>query len=450
MPRLVSLSLAVLATPAAVLAQPAAAPAAPAPSHMLQQRAEELLAILNGGGEAGKSFAPQFLAQIPERQIRELSGRLIAQLGPAKAVTSLSPTGPSQAALLVAFENGVAEMELVIAPGQSGQIIGWRVTGTESAAVARLRTLDDVAAAFRQLPGRTGFAVADFEVGDRRGETLAAALAPDDPLAVGSTFKLVILAELIRAVDAGERRWGDLIPIDGAELPAGLFRDLPTGSRIPLRGLAEAMIKVSDNSATDMLIRLLGREKIEAMQSRVGWRAGDANKPFLTTLEAFKLKGVGQGELGRDYLARDVAGRRAMLANEVAKMPENAIGSLFADDVPVMIDKVEWFASPADLVRVMRWIADRQHTRGGVEALRILAINPGPAAQVADRFAYVGYKGGSEPGVISMTLLLRAGTGKWRVVSGSWNNGGEAVDELRFTSLVRRAAELSAGALDTP
>ena len=74
--------------------------------------------------------------------------------------------------------------------------------------------------------------------------------------------------------------------------------------------------------------------------------------------------------------------------------------------------------------------------------MRILAINPGIGAGLAKRFAYVGYKGGSEPGVISMTALLRDSAGKARVVSASWNNPAAAVDELAFVALVSRAVEL--------
>ena len=74
--------------------------------------------------------------------------------------------------------------------------------------------------------------------------------------------------------------------------------------------------------------------------------------------------------------------------------------------------------------------------------LRILAINPGVGAAVARKFAYVGYKGGSEPGVMNMTVLVRDQAGKSRVVSASWNNPASAIDEMNFAALVTRAVEL--------
>ncbi|MEI9928564.1 MAG: serine hydrolase [Sphingomonas sp.] len=87
---------------------------------------------------------------------------------------------------------------------------------------------------------------------------------------MGSAFKLVILAELIRATNAGERRWTDAVTLDGAPLPGGVYTQAPAGTRVALRELATKMISISDNSATDILIKTLGRARIEAMLPVVG------------------------------------------------------------------------------------------------------------------------------------------------------------------------------------
>ncbi len=423
-------------TATAADASPPSSPA-PTPAPRLAQRADELVAILNGGGEVGRSFAPGFLAQIPEAQVRAISAQLVTRLGAATGIGALDRTDADAAAIRVTFERGSATMTLAIEADPVGRITGLRVTGVDEAAVAALATLDAVAAAIRELPGRSGFIVADPDA-----RAIAAAVAPDRPLAIGSTFKLVVLAELVRAVDAGERRWDDPVPLDGLALPSGRFRGRPAGTQVPLRDLAEAMIAVSDNSAADALIHALGRGRIETMQATVGVRDGARNTPFLTVLEAFKLKYVGAGALAARYAALDMAGRRALLAGDIAATPDHLILPLTAGGRPAMIDRVEWFAAPADLVRVMTWFRDHGETPGGREALRILALNPGPAGGLPEP-AYVGYKGGSEPGVIGMTLLLRDRTGGWRVVSAGWNDPEAPVDEARFAGLVRRAVELS-------
>lgn len=72
------------------------------------------------------------------------------------------------------------------------------------------------------------------------------------------------------------------------------------------------------------------------------------------------------------------------------------------------------------------------------------AVHPGISS--ASDWDYVGYKGGSEPGVMTMAFLLREGDA-WYVVTGSWNHSDAAVDEARFAGLTERAVLLTAEAL---
>ena len=75
-----------------------------------------------------------------------------------------------------------------------------------------------VLAELRALPGQTSLAIA--RLGDG-APALVAGHEPDRPLAIGSTFKLVILAELSRQVRAGERRWSDVVTLDRRSIPGG-------------------------------------------------------------------------------------------------------------------------------------------------------------------------------------------------------------------------------------
>ena len=55
---------------------------------------------------------------------------------------------------------------------------------------------------------------------------------------------------------------------------------------------------------------------------------------------------------------------------------------------------------------------------------------------------YVGFKGGSEPGVINLTWLVRSRAGAWHAVTGSWNDPQAPVDEARFAALMQRSLQL--------
>ena len=91
----------------------------------------------------------------------------------------------------------------------------------------------------------------------------------------------------------------------------------------------------------------------------------------------------------------------------------------------------------------MDWL--RRHTEEGpaARARALLAINPGtPTPEGA--FSYVGFKGGSEPGVMSLAWLLGADSGDWFAVAATWNNSEETLDETRFVGLASRALFLLA------
>lgn len=414
------------ATPQSVVAIPA-----------LGQRAAELLTLLNGGGDSAALFAPAFLAQVPDAQIRAIAGQLRERLGKAVSVAAVDAVQPNAARIRITYERGVVSMNLAVEAAAPNRIIGLLITGTTAAEA----TLDAVVAALKAQPGLTGFTLA--RLGD--GAPVAAlALDADRPAAIGSAFKLAILAELIRATNAGERQWDDLVTLDGSALPGGLYTAKPAGTTVTLRELSEKMISVSDNSATDILLALVGRTKVEAMLPVIGWRDAARNRPMMSTLDMFKLKGLQGGALGRRWATLDEKGRRALLAGEIAAAPLSAIDpQLFRDGKPLMLD-LEWYASPADLVRTMDWIRRNTQSGAGAEARRILAINNGVGPAAAANWAYVGYKGGSEPGVISMTFLLQARNGGWYALSASRNDPAAAVDEGRFVALISRAVELAA------
>ena len=105
---------------------------------------------------------------------------------------------------------------------------------------------------------------------------------------------------------------------------------------------------------------------------------------------------------------------------------------------PIAIDRLEWFASAADLCQLMAWF-DKQRDSA---ALDILAINPG-VHPAADRFDYVGYKGGSESGVLNMTWLLHSKSGHRYALSASWNDPAHDVDVERFSGLMLAVMDLS-------
>lgn len=283
------------------------------------------------------------------------------------------------------------------------------------------------------LPGEVSLAAARLEEG---GPAPFLTQKAGRPLAIGSAFKLFVLAELVRQVKAGERRWSDVVPLGAPSLPSGLLQDWPKGSPLTLHSLAALMISRSDNSAADTLLAVLGREKVEALLPGLGVAEPARDRPLLSTREAFLLK-YGDPALLRRWSGADEPGRRALLG-ELAAVPAAGVDRTRFTGRPTAIGQAEWYASPADLVRTLDWL----RRSGDPTALDLLAINPGLAPEIARDFAYVGYKGGSEPGVVSMSFLLKNREGRWLAVSATWNNETAALDEARFIALMARLVGL--------
>ncbi|MFN7227621.1 MAG: serine hydrolase [Synechococcaceae cyanobacterium] len=87
-----------------------------------------------------------------------------------------------------------------------------------------------------------------------------AQLQPDRALPAASSIKTPILLVGLEDLDAGKLRWNEPLPLtpevkgDGA----GWMGSKPLGTRFPLFEVATEMIRVSDNSATNLMIKRLG------------------------------------------------------------------------------------------------------------------------------------------------------------------------------------------------
>ncbi|MCP1468856.1 hypothetical protein J3E64_000523 [Sphingobium sp. OAS761] len=396
-----------------------------------QARAGQLVRILSTPGDETDFFAPLFLDAVPVDRWRAIAADLRARHGKPGGLGAIRMESATAGQVEVRYERATVGFTLVVAPEAPNLVIGLRIVGVKTAG----DSFDKVLADIRALPGTAAFAAARLA---ESGAELLQADRPDAQMATGSSFKLYILADLARVVAAGERRWSDVQPLAFKSF-SGRLMQWPDRAPMTLHSLATAMIAESDNSAADTLLMALGRDEVDAMLARTGHAATGNALPLLTTAEAFALKMPANVALRARYAQSPVDQRRALLRDAAARLTADSIdiGSVAAR--PVAIDGIEWFASPRDMIGLLDWL----RVRGG-DALPIMAINPGIAPADAKRWRYLGYKGGSEPGVVAMNFLAQARDGSWYAVSGSWNDPAALVDEGRFTALMTRALNLLA------
>ncbi|MBN8845340.1 MAG: serine hydrolase [Sphingomonadales bacterium] len=432
---LVAAATLAMLVPVGALAQTAPNPSdAPKTATDFGLRAAQLVDVINGNIAFSAYFAPSFQAAIPEAQFRAMCDGLIAQYGRAVAVEAAVSGDGQSGTLRLRLEKGAASVILDVAKAPDNRVIGLRLTGFTMADDGYARIAGEIAA----LPGRTGFLVAEIDGTAIRG---VASSNADTQFATGSTFKLYILDELAAQVAAGERRWADVVPLTHLSFSSVATANWPKNAPVTLQTLANWMISVSDNGAADTLIHLIGRERIEARMRAAGHAEPSRNIPFLTTVEAFALKGNNFTALRDAFIAGDDRAQRKLLDSNSQRLVLANVDGVSFGAGPRFIDNLEWFASPNDIARLMVDIRARRSE----QAMAAMAINNGLGPEAAEPWRYLGYKGGSENGVLSMSLLgERRADGRWFVVTASWNNADANVDSVQMVGFVTRLLALAA------
>ena len=271
------------------------------------------------------------------------------------------------------------------------------------------------------------------------GECEALASQDDETLLpLASVFKLYVLGALVEAVSVGAITWDDSVTIrDELDSLGGPTADEEPGSTRSVRELATEMIRVSDNTATDHLMDLIGREAVEQIQLEMGHSAPMVNVPFVTTRELTILL-WSESDIGERYRAAGMSERRSILDDEVAGLPLPAIERI-ETVIPAQYS-IGWLGTAGDACRALVWLMEDDEARS--------FLTDSPRAPNPDLWPVLGFKGGSSNGVATAAWWMQAGDGQAYVAVVSLVNETKLLDldkvvEL-MTSLRDKSATLTA------
>ncbi|MDQ3692255.1 MAG: class A beta-lactamase-related serine hydrolase [Chloroflexota bacterium] len=120
---------------------------------------------------------------------------------------------------------------------------------------------------FAGFAGRAGVAATNLVTGEE------IRVNADEETATASTIKVPILIALFRQVEAGTVALDDKLTYTAkSRVPgSGILRDLLPGIVLSVENLAILMIIVSDNSATNLLIDLVGLERVNQTMAELGF-----------------------------------------------------------------------------------------------------------------------------------------------------------------------------------
>ncbi|WP_305788677.1 serine hydrolase [Symbioplanes lichenis] len=369
----------------------------------IEQHLTPELAAAVGGPDGFNAFLSSVAPLTPGTVLSESPGRLRQILS--------GPTGDFVTTLVVDATGRLAGLQLapyLPAPGS------WTEIDTT----------------LRTLAPRVSFAATRID--PARGCTVVHGRDERTARPLGSMFKLYVLSALARATATGRLSWDTEVPLkpEWKSLPSGVLQDQPDGTPFTLAEYARYMISISDNTATDHLIHTLGRPAVEREFP------GTANRPLMTTRNLFTLKGWHYPATAKSYLAAPAPVRRATLPL-LDRVPRTAIT---AWEQPRDIDTLEWFASPVDICRIYSTLWQRHDP--AVNAA--LTANDGGLALPASAYPTVWFKGGSEPGVLSLSYLAQAADGTLVTATLELSDPKHPLDEA---TLAPQAVALLRGAL---
>lgn len=415
MPGAVAAIILALAAPSSLLAQEDPSQVTdPVAELPLRARAETVVSLINGEIEPDAIFTQGFLRAVPPERFKTIARQLTEQFGAAVSVENLTPRSSTRAILVVRMERAIATGAIAIDPLSENRV-------SELLFQSFAPTSDSLASIEADLAALEGQVSWWFGPLDEALPPVTSS-KPDRQMPIGSTFKLYVLATLARDIAEGRRSWSDRVTIgDKRSFPSGMMQDWPANAPVTLHTLASLMISISDNTATDVLIDELGRDAILRTLVESGHSQPSLNDPFLKTREMFLLKAGPEGRL-RTYIRSDSDVRGQILEGiDDPTLPRSQIEIAFSG-TPIALE-VEWFASADDIVKLLRFMRETAHP----EAFSIMNINPSLPAQLGENWGYIGYKGGSEPGVLNLTWLFQDAEGKDHALILSWRN-----DQIRF------------------
>ena len=264
------------------------------------------------------------------------------------------------------------------------------------------------------------------------------------PRATASIFKTWVLAGLGRAIRDGAVASADVLPLVASELAqGGVINSEPLGTPFPLRDLAILMMGISDNTATDLLHQLLGRETIAPIvQATVA--APNLLLPLLGISEQFHVFRSFPLAEARSYVNGDQAFKNQFLQERIVPLGPNNGGAYFHT---ALLTSGTWRASPTDICQAFAWL---RRLPQGSEAIRTVdaALGAGVAQpEVRARWDRVWYKGGSlasGAGFHVLThawMLENAGEDAYVVIAMSNNDAG-GIDPFNVQSVTGRLLEL--------
>jgi beta-lactamase class A len=210
---------------------------------------------------------------------------------------------------------------------------------------------DSLRARIGDFPGTVSLYAKNLDTGATIG------IRETDPVRTASTIKLPILCAISDAIARGQAKWTDPLTVTAAEKVSGsgiIASEISDGVQFPIHDLANLMIVLSDNTATNMILDRFTPEAVNTYLDKIGIK---------TTRSMRKIGG----------------GSAPPLESAAGKLPENkkyGIGMSTPRDMVTILEKLEHgeIVSPEtskDILAILRRCQDGAGIRRRMGDLKV-------------------------------------------------------------------------------
>jgi hypothetical protein len=278
----------------------------------------------------------------------------------------------------------------------------------------------------------------------------------DAARATASIFKIWVLGGLAEAVESGAVAIQQMVArTDAEEAPGGPVANEPNNTPFSVLELAELMLGMSDNTATDLLHELVGREALNPVPAAFGHAQPELLTPFLNISETFHLLFSVPFAEANAYLNDREAGQAAFVTDTLEPLGSFAANGGGFNNAE-LTTTVTWRASPLDICNA--FARHGTWAIGSDESLLVeIALGAGAAQpRLRNQWDRVWYKGGNliveaDPGnpgfeqvvLTHAWLLENEGSDPYVVVVLS-NGPTDDIDTFDVQSITGRILELLA------
>jgi beta-lactamase class A len=137
---------------------------------------------------------------------------------------------------------------------------------------------DTLRSRIADFPGTVSLYAKNLDTGATAG------IGESDPVRTASTIKLPILLSVFDAVARGQAKWTDPLTVTAAEKVSGsgiIASEISDGVQLPLRDVANLMMVLSDNTATNLILERFGADSVNAYLDKLGLKSTRSMRKIL-------------------------------------------------------------------------------------------------------------------------------------------------------------------------